>query len=148
MAIDLQRSFEVEAPLEEVWSFLVDPERVVPCLPSARILEQVDERTFEGEIGFTLGPFGATFRGEIEFSAIEPDDHRVLLTGDAEDTRRDARARLVMESRLSRREDGGTRVEVEQSVRLSGSLAENMLTRNVADMLFGRFVANVQKALA
>lgn len=148
MAIDLERSFEVEAPLEEAWSFLADPERVVPCLPSARILERVDDRTFEGEIGFTLGPFGAKFRGEIELRTIEPDDHRVLLTGDAEDTRRDARARLVMESRLSRRDGGGTRIDVEQSVTLSGSLAENMLTRNVADMLFGRFVSCVRSALA
>ena len=148
MPIDLQRSFEVEAPVEEVWSFLVDPERVVRCLPSARILERVDDRTFEGEIGFTLGPFGAKFRGEIEFETIEPDDHRVLLTGDAEDTRRDARARLVMESRLSRRDGGGTRIDVEQSVTLSGSLSENLLTRNVADMLFGRFVSCVQSSLA
>ena len=148
MAIELQRSFEVEAPVEEVWSFLVDPRRVVPCLPSARILEQLDDRTFEGEIGFTLGPFGAKFRGEIEFETIESDDHRVLLTGDAEDTRRDARARLVMESRLRRREEGGTRVDVEQSVTLAGSLTENLLTRNVADMLLGRFVSCVWSSLA
>lgn len=148
MPIDLERSFEVDAPVEQVWDFLVDPERVVPCLPSARVLERVDERTFEGEIGFSLGPFGAKLRGEIEFETIEPDRHRVVLTGRAEDTRRDARARMVMESHLSPVDGGGTLVEVVQSVTLSGSLSENMLTRNVADMLFGRFVSCVQSSLA
>ena len=33
----LEQTFEVQAPLEEVWAALNDLERVAPCLPGAAI---------------------------------------------------------------------------------------------------------------
>lgn len=150
MAIVLDRTFEVDAELDTAWAFLTDPDRVFPCIPSAQVVEKLDDRTFLGKIGFRLGPFGAEFRGKIEFDRLEPDDHRVHMTGQAEDTRRDARADLEMTSRLNGLPDGGTRVEVSQRVDLSGSLAgmaDGALARNTADMLFGRFTRCVQEEL-
>lgn len=150
MAIALDRTFEVDADPETTWSFLTDPDRVFPCIPSAKVVRKLDDRTFEGEIGFSLGPFGATFRGKIEYEEIEPDDHRIRMSGDAEDVRRDARASMVMTSRLSPASEGGTRVELSQTVELSGSLAgmaDGALAENMADMLFGRFVRCVQSSL-
>ena len=150
MAIVLDRTFDVDAGPEAAWGFFTDPERVFPCIPSGRVVERLDERTFQGKLGFTLGPFGAEFRGKIEFDRLEPDRHLVRMTGEAEDTRRDARATLEMTSSLSTGEDGGTRVEVVQRIGLAGSLAgmaEGGLARNTADMLFGRFVACVRKKL-
>lgn len=150
MAIVLDRTFEVDADPETAWDFLTDPDRVFPCIPSARVVEKLDDRTFLGKIGFSLGPFGAEFRGRIEFDRLEPDEHRVHMTGEAEDTRRDARATLEMTSRLAGLSDGGTRVEVSQRIGLAGSLAgmaEGGLARNTADMLFGRFVRCVQGKL-
>ena len=150
MAIVLDRSFTVKAGLDEAWRFMTDPERVFPCIPSGRVVRRLDDRSFEGELGFTLGPFGAKFRGEIEYDELAREDRRIHLSGDAEDTRRDARARLEMESRLSEVPDGGTRVDVHQSVALSGSLShldESALARNAAEMLFGRFVSCVEGEL-
>lgn len=151
MAIVLDRTFDVDADPETTWDFLTDPDRVFPCIPSARVVEKLDDRAFVGKIGFSLGPFGAEFRGRIEYEGLEPDRHRIHLTGEAEDTRRDARATLDMTSRLESRADGGTRVEVSQRVGLSGSLggmADGALARNTADMLFGRFVRCVRQKLA
>ena len=150
MAIVLDRTFDVDADLETTWDFLTDPDRVFPCIPSAKVVEKLDDRTFVGKIGFSLGPFGAEFRGKIEFERLEPDEHRVHMTGEAEDTRRDARATLDMTSRLAGRAEGGTRVDVSQRVALSGSLAGmagGALARNTADMIFGRFVRCVQEKL-
>lgn len=150
MAIVLDRTFEVDAEPEAAWEFLTDPGRVFPCIPSGRVVERLDDRTFLGKLGFTLGPFGAEFRGEMELDRLEPDRLRVRMTGEAEDTRRDARAKLEMTSSLSERDDGGTRVEITQRIGLGGSLegmAGGGLARNTADMLFGRFVACVRKKL-
>jgi uncharacterized protein len=33
----LEQSFEVAAPLEEVWRVLINVERVAPCLPAAEV---------------------------------------------------------------------------------------------------------------
>lgn len=150
MAIVLDESFTVRSGPEEAWDFFTDPARVFPCIPSARLVRRVDERVFEGELGFRLGPFGAKFRGRMEFDELARDERRIRLSGDAEDTRRDARARLVMDSRLTDGGEGTTRVDVHQEVTLSGSLshlAESALARNMADMLFGRFVNCVQDEL-
>lgn len=151
MAIVLERTFDVDADPETTWDFLTDPDCFFPCIPSATVVRKIDDRTFEGKIGFRLGPFGAEFRGKLEFETIEPDAHRVRMSGEAEDTRRDARATLEMRSRLRRRPEGGTRVEVAQTVELGGSLtrlAGGSLAQNTADMIFGRFVRCVQGKLA
>ena len=33
----LEQSFEVDAPIEQVWTALIDVEKVAPCLPGAAI---------------------------------------------------------------------------------------------------------------
>lgn len=149
MAIALDETFTVAAGPEEAWRFFTDPGQVFPCIPSARLVRRVDERTFEGELGFRLGPFGAKFRGTMEYDELEHEERHIRLSGDAEDTRRDAKARLVMDSRLTDA-GGGTRVHVRQEITLSGSLAhlaESAIARNMADMLFGRFVSCVRDQL-
>lgn len=150
MPIELDDSLTVKTAVEDVWSFLTDPERVFPCIPSARLVRRLDERRFEGSLGYRLGPFGAKFRGEMQYDELARDERRIRLSGDAEDSRRDARARLLLESRLADAGAGLTRVDFHQEVTLSGSLshlAESALARNMADMLFGRFVRCVRDEL-
>lgn len=150
VAIDLDQVFEVESGVEDTWRFFTDPGKMFPCIPTGRIRRRLDDRTFEGELGYSLGPFGATFRGEMEYDEMDRGDRLVRLTGEAEDTRRDARAHLVLESRMEGLDGAGTRVSVRQTVDLSGSLAhlsQSAMARNMADMLFGRFVGCVQKKL-
>jgi carbon monoxide dehydrogenase subunit G len=79
MSIEIREQFEVERSRSEVWDFLVDPARVVRCLPGARLVEVVDERTFRGEVGVRLGPFSAAFTGTIHFDILDRDNHRVAM---------------------------------------------------------------------
>lgn len=151
MAITIDKSFEVEQSREEVWSFLVDPERVVECLPGAKLLETVDERTYRGEMGVQMGPIGVTFRGTIRFEELDHENFRVGMSGEAKDVRGASGVKMRMESRLYEGEDGGTRVEVSQSVALSGKLASfgrAGIIESAADFMFGRFTKCVAKRLA
>ena len=36
-------AFDVQAPIGEVWTTVLDVERVAPCVPGAEVLEQVSE---------------------------------------------------------------------------------------------------------
>ena len=151
MAIEIEKEFDVEQSPEEVWSFLVDPHRVVECLPGAKLVEQVDERTFEGEMGLELGPMGVTFRGQIHFDRMDEENLEVEMSGSGEDAKGTGGVKMSMESRLERLEDGGTRVAVRQQVDLSGRLASfgrGGIVQSVADMMFGRFTRCVTKKLA
>ena len=151
MAITIEKTFEVEQPPEEVWAFLVDPERVVECLPGAKLLEEVDERTYRGEMGMKLGPIGVTFGGTIRFDRLDEEAREVEMSGEGKDEKGSGSVKMSMQSRLEPLEEGGTRVHVSQSVSLSGRLASfgrGGIVQNVADFMFGRFTSCVARKLA
>lgn len=151
MAIEIEKEFEVEQPPEEVWDFLVDPERVVECLPGAKLVRVVDERTYEGEMGVKLGPIGVTFHGTTHFETLDRENLTVEMTGEGKDKRGSGSVRMSMRSKLTPRDGGGTHVFVTQSVSLSGKIASfgrGGVIKGVADFMFGRFTSCVQKKLA
>ena len=41
MAIEIKQQFEVDAPAEQVWAFVMDPHRVAPCMPGATLDEVI-----------------------------------------------------------------------------------------------------------
>lgn len=151
MPIQIEREFEVEQSPEEVWDFLVTPERVVECLPGAKLLEEIDERTYRGEIGVRLGPIGATFEGRIHFDTLDQENYEVEMSGEGKDRKGTGSVRMGMRSKLTPKDDGGTRVAVQQEVNLAGKLASfgrGGIIQNVADFMFGRFTKCVERKLA
>lgn len=151
MAIEIEKEFEVEQSPEEVWEFLVDPHRVVECLPGATLLEQVDERTCVGEMGFKLGSVGVKFRGKIRFDRLDEENREVEMSGSGDDESGSGGVSMSMRSRLDGLDGGGTRVAVNQTVKLSGKLASfgrGGIMQSVADMMFDRFTRCVEKKLA
>lgn len=151
MAVEIEKEFEVPQPIDEVWAFLTSPERVAECLPGGKLLEEIDERTFRGEMGLKLGPIGATFEGKIRFDRLDEENHEVEMSGEGKDRGGTGSARMNMTSRLESLEDGGTRVSARQKVSLSGKLASfgrSGVVQGVADFMFGRFTDCVEKKLA
>ena len=151
MSIEIVEQFEVEQSPGQVWDFLVDPARVVRCLPGARLVEVTDERTFRGEVGIRLGPFSAAFTGTIHFDILDRENHRVAMSGEGRDARNIGAVAMSLDSTLMEREGGGTLVSVLLKVRLAGRLAAfywGPLIRNAAHRVFRRFTACVAATLA
>jgi len=151
MAIQIEKEFHVPETVEEVWSFLTDPARIVSCLPGATLLDAIDDQTFRGEIGLKLGPIGTMFKGVIRFDELDEEIHHVVMTGEGKDDRGVGSVRMTMTSNLTPAETGGTLVWVSQTVSLSGRLASfgrGGVIQSVADVVFGRFTACVKAKLA
>ena len=154
MAIEIEKSFDVPQTVDEVWSFLTDPERIVECLPGATLLEAVDERTYRGEIGLKLGPIGTRFLGEIRFEELDARRHHMKMTGEGRDRRGSGNVRMTMLSQLrSVEEEGaaGTRIWVSQSIALTGRLASfgrGGVIQSVSNVMFNRFTGCVREKLA
>lgn len=151
MAVEIEKEFEVPQPIDEVWAFLTSPERVAECLPGGKLLEEIDDRTFRGEMGLKLGPIGATFEGRIHFDRLDEENHEVEMSGEGKDRGGTGSARMRMTSRLEALDGGGTRVSARQKVSLSGKLASfgrSGVVQGVADFMFGRFTDCVEKKLA
>lgn len=150
MALSLERVFVVDRPIEEVWRFLTDPHRIAACLPGARLLEIVDERTFLGEVAVRLGPLGTTLRGTARFDALDRAEHSVRMAAEACELEGSGTGELRMSSRLADMEGARTRVEVEQVFYLSGRfallLASGVLLRG-AEWVLERFTVCMRSKL-
>lgn len=120
----LENSFEVPAPLDGVWEFMLDVPRVAPCMPGCELTEVVDDRTWKGKVNVKLGPVSLSYAGKAVM--LERDDaaHRVVLKADGTETKGKGRASARVTSHVEEGGDGTTRVLIETDLTLSGAVAQ------------------------
>ncbi len=83
----LEQSFEVDAPVEQVWTALIDLEKVAPCLPGAAITGHDEDGTYHGEFQVKLGPTTASYRGTIRIESADAETHTATLAARGSDKR-------------------------------------------------------------
>ncbi len=82
MGTRIEERFVVRAPPEAVWSYLVDPRRVVGCLPGAELTEVAGDRTFHGNVRVAVGPVSVSYQGRVELAEIDEAARRVRMVGE------------------------------------------------------------------
>ena len=146
MAIKIEKTFRVDAPIERTWAFLTNPENMVACLPGATLTELIDERAFKGKIVFKVGPIEARYEGEARFEELDEADYRMRMVGNGVG---DGSASMVMSGQLRALEDGGTETSVAAEVDLTGRLAQlgSRLIQFASNQMFDQFVKRVREQL-
>jgi aerobic carbon-monoxide dehydrogenase small subunit len=64
--IELSQTFVVSKSPDEVWNFLGDLSKVVPCLPGATLTQPIVDNLASGQFAVKLGPITAKFSGEVQ----------------------------------------------------------------------------------
>jgi hypothetical protein len=64
--MEFDNSFTVQKPIDEVWSTMVDLERVVPCVPGARVIEKTGDQAVNAEVKIKLGAMNMNYSGPAE----------------------------------------------------------------------------------
>jgi carbon monoxide dehydrogenase subunit G len=149
MAVRIEKTFEVSDPIDQVWVLLSDPRKVVSCVPGAKILEAVDERTFKGAISVKVGPSLTEYKGEVKIVRLDEQAHVLEMEGKGQDVRGKGGASMKMTGTLQAVEGGGTRVTAVSEVNVVGILAQfggRMLT-DVSDIIFKQFTERFQQKL-
>jgi carbon monoxide dehydrogenase subunit G len=148
MAIHIEERFRVNAPVEGVWAYLVDPRRVVSCLPGAELTEVVDERTFHGAMKVKVGPVTVSYRGRVRIVEIDAAGHRVRMEGDGRESTGTGSAKMAMESTVTPAE-GGTEVVVRSDVDVVGRIVQlgRGMIEQVSHQLFEQFAGCVRRTL-
>ena len=77
--MQIQTEFVVRAPIERVWTYLLDVHRVARCVPGAELTEVVDERTWKGKTNVKVGPVALSFAGTVVIQERDDAAHRVVL---------------------------------------------------------------------
>jgi carbon monoxide dehydrogenase subunit G len=119
----LEQTFDVQAPLEQVWAALNDLERVAPCLPGAAITSHDEDGTYHGTFTVKLGPMTAAYNGTIKIEDVDEAAHRATLKAKGTDKRGQGGANATIVNTLSEHE-GATRVDAVTEFNITGRLAQ------------------------
>jgi uncharacterized protein len=147
--MNLEHSFQVNAPLEKVWTRLIDVQQVAPCLPGAEITEAGDDGSYRGTFSVRLGPTTAVYRGELAMDEVDEAAHRVVMRASGQDKRGQGSAKASIVSTMN--EAGGvTTVEVVTDFTITGRLARfgrGGMIQDVSNRLLRDFSDCLQKSI-
>jgi len=136
-------TFQVPGSPEQTLKLLLDPERVVPCMPGAELVEVVDDKNWRAKMRVRLGPVGMDFDNKIQLVEIDEANGVVRMNVSGRDTRGKGGADGTVEARFAAA-DGGTRVDMTTDLRFSGQAAQlgrPNVVQDVASKLVGDFAS-------
>lgn len=148
MAIEIRETFQVQAPIDAVWKFVMDPQQVVTCMPGAALDEVVDDRTFIGTVKVKVGAITATYKGRVQLTQVDDQAHSMQMVAEGRETG-GGMAKGTMSSHLRALPTGQTEVVVEAIVDLTGRLMQvgRGMIQGVAHQLFLQFIASAKQRL-
>src|SRR5215212_8070184 len=136
----LENEFTVDVPVEDVWSVLLDLERVTPCLPGAALTEESGDE-YKGEMKVRLGPVSQEYQGTVKIEEADESEHRAVIRAEGKDARGQGTASATITSTLQDEGNGSTKVHVETDMQLTGRAAQfgRGVQQDVAAKLLNRF---------
>lgn len=143
-----ENAFDVGAPVAQVWSTLLDLQRVAPCLPGAEVLERVSDDAYKVGIKVRLGPISMSYRGEVEIVERDEPARRATLHAKAKEARGQGTADASVQIALAE-QPYGTHATLQTDVTLSGRAAAmgQGVIADVAARLLDTFAANLAATL-
>jgi carbon monoxide dehydrogenase subunit G len=147
MAFRIEDKFFVNAPIDRVWNFLIDPRQVVQCLPGVKLTEIKDDRTFEGAMTVKIGPVSMTFAGQVQITEMDEAQRRVRMAGEGKEG--GGWVKGSMFSQLVPVTSGGTEVQVQTELDIAGKALQfgKGLIQPIMKQQFQKFAESVKTIL-
>ena len=141
MSLHIEETFELHAPVERTWRYLVDPRQVVNCLPGAELTEIQDAETYLGRVKVKVGPITTAYDGRVTVTGRDDAAHVVSMVGEGRERTGAGSAKMTMTSRLTPLDGGATQVKVVADVDIVGRAAQfgRGMIESVNKQLFRQF---------
>ena len=145
----IEQKFTVQAPIQELWDFLIDIERMSSCVPGAENVRQVGDNQFEGTLKVKVGPIQPSFVGTAHLLETEA-PHRLVAKGEAKDQRSSSMASATFTANLRAIDATTTEVTSEVDVNIRGALGRfgQGVMREVSKRLTAEFAKCVEARLS
>src|SRR4029077_20053941 len=98
--------FEIGAPIEAAWAYLLDVPKIAHCVPGASLTQGIDDKTYEGKVEVKLGPIGGSYKGPITIESKDEATHTVAVKAAGNETRGRGGATATMTAQLEPTEKG------------------------------------------
>jgi len=148
MSIQIEETFQVAVPVDTVWRFLLDPHRVVTCMPGAQLEQVVDEHTFEGAVKIKLGAITTRYRGRVQLTDVDEAAYTVRMLAEGRETG-GGTAKGTLTSQVRALPDGNTEVIAQADVDITGRVMQmgRGMIQGVSSQLFAQFASRTRDAL-
>ena len=144
-----ENTFEVDAPIDEVYAAVLDVERVAPCVPGAEVLDKTGDNAYQVAIKVRVGPISMTYRGNVEIVERDDENHRAVMRARARETRGQGTADARVE--LSLVQEGSTsKGTMLADVQLAGRAAAmgRGVIQDVSAKIISTFAQNLEAMLS
>jgi hypothetical protein len=147
--VQLTSAIRISRPAPEVLDALLDAGTVAACLPGSRLIGEVADNTYAGELRLRIGPVQAVYAGTVRLDNADRDAGTATLHASGWEQggqgRADASVTLRVESR-----GGSTRVLISADLMIRGKVAEYApgAIGDVSQRLVEQFAGNVEQLLA
>ena len=140
----ITEAIEVARPIDQVWALFQDVPELARCLPGADLTEDRGGGVYAGKVEAKLGPMTTRFEGEATVSSDEA-AHTGSVVGKGADRQGGSMGQVKMQYGLEPT-DGGTRINVDADITLSGAAAQFGRTGLIKEMS-NRLIADFVKCL-
>jgi carbon monoxide dehydrogenase subunit G len=141
--MQIENAFDVKAPPERVYNFLLDVNQVVACMPGAELVGQVDPQTFKGKVKIKVGPVTVAYDGLARIAERDDAKRTAILEAEGRETTAPGSARSRSEMAVVAN-NGGSTVHISTEFSVAGrtaqfgrGLMEDVSKRLVAQMADG-----------
>lgn len=143
----LSQEIRLQAPREEVYAALNDPDILKQSIPGCEDLEQLSDTEFAAVVRTKIGPVRARFNGQVTLSDLNPPESYTLSGqgkgGAAGFAKGSAKVHLTEDG------DGGTILQYDVDATVGGKLAQlgGRLIDSSARSLAREFFSNFHEAV-
>jgi uncharacterized protein len=146
----IDNAFDVDAAPSEVYTLMLDPARVAPCIPGAEVTGKRDDGGYDARVTVKVGPVKMSYAGVV--SIVEQDDEQRTASMRARGTeaRGQGNVDATMRMAVAGRDGGGSHVDVSTDMQVTGRVAQmgQGIMQDVAVRMIGEMARNMETLLA
>ena len=137
----LSGSYQIKLEKQKVWEALNNPEILQKTIPGCEEFIKKSETEFTATATNKIGPFNASFTGDIELKDLNPPhSYKIVGSGNSPVGFANGEATVSLEDK-----DDGTLLTYEVEANVGGKIAQvgsrliDMTAKKMADIFFGKF---------
>jgi uncharacterized protein len=123
VGVQLTDSFTIAAPVDKVWDYFKDPQRVAKCVPGANLDQVISPTHFKGGVKIKMGPVSLEFKGEVKIVDRNDGAKRIVLKASGAEAKGKGQAEMTATAQVSGSQTS-TNVTITQDITMSGAVAQ------------------------
>ena len=145
----IENEFDVAASPAEVYTLMLDPERVATCITGAEVTGKRDDGSYDAQVTVKLGPVKMNYKGTIAIIDSDAEARTASMLAKGSETRGQGTAQATLNMAVTDGAAGGSHVKVAADMLITGRVAQmgRGVMQDVARRMIGQMAQNMEALL-